>query len=168
MKIKNYLNIALILVALLPLSCNNSTENQEAAETTEIAAPDPSQARAEIEAVETAWAEAINTKNLEAMMELYADDAVSMPNDAPTLVGKEAIRAYQEKDFASTQREGTISFETMDVFPMGDQVLEVGKSTFQHASGNKSTTGSYMALFEKRDGKYVCIREIYNEDQKEE
>ncbi|WP_373511824.1 SgcJ/EcaC family oxidoreductase, partial [Persicitalea sp.] len=164
----NYLNIVLILVALLTLSCNDSTEKQEAAETTEIAAPDPSQTRAEIEAVETAWAESINTKNLSAMMELYGDDAVSMPNNAPTLVGKEAIRAYQEQDFASNSREGTISFETMDVFSMGDQVLEVGKSTFQHASGDKATTGSYMALFEKRDGKYVCIREIYNEDQEEE
>ena len=28
-------------------------------------------------------------------------------------------------------------------------------------------TSKYMSLFEKRDGKYICIRDIYNNDKKE-
>ena len=36
-------------------------------------------------------------------------------------------------------------------------------------SGNDGTvtTGKYVSVFEKRDGKYICIRDIYNSDQKE-
>lgn len=54
----------------------------------------------------------------------------------------------------------------MDVFAAGDLVVETGKCTFKDASGAVIRTGKYLSLFEKRDGKYVCIRDIYNDDKK--
>ena len=56
-------------------------------------------------------------------------------------------------------------FESNKVFSEGNLVVETGKSTITSADG-KVLTGKYMILFEKRDGKYVCLREIYNNDQK--
>jgi len=131
------------------------------------AKPDLAQLRMEIQTVENAWADALNAKDMNAFMALYADDAVSMPNNAPTLTGKAAIQKSQEQEFATMPAGSTFSFETMDVFGDGNVVTEVGTTTIKDASGKISRTGKYFAVFEKRDGKYLCIREIYNSDKKE-
>ena len=55
----------------------------------------------------------------------------------------------------------------MDVYGSGDYVTEVGKTTIKDEKGNVTTTGKYMAIWEKRNGKWVCIRDINNEDAKE-
>jgi len=34
------------------------------------------------------------------------------------------------------------------------------------AAGKVTATGKYMAVWEKRDGKWLCIRDIGNEDAK--
>ncbi len=43
-------------------------------------------------------------------------------------------------------------------------VTEVGEATSSDASGKVATSGKYMAIREKRGGKYVCIRDISNDD----
>jgi ketosteroid isomerase-like protein len=127
--------------------------------------PDMAQIKSDIQAIENSWADALKKKDVAAVMSIFADDAISMPNNEPLLMGKAAIQKSQEAGFAKTKGEQTFVFETTEVFSEGNQVLEIGKSTMTDAAG-KVTTGKYMALFEKRDGKYVCIREIYNDDQK--
>jgi len=130
------------------------------------AAPDMAQIKAEIQAAETAWAAAMNARDVNALMALYTDDAVSMGDDAPMLVGKAAIQAAQEADFKTMPAGQTFTFETMDVFGDGNVVTETGKTTYKDAAGKVTGTGKYMAVWEKRDGKYLCIREIYNSDKK--
>ena len=46
----------------------------------------------QIREASTAWDEAFNAADLEQLMTLYADDAVSMPPGLATLEGKTAIR----------------------------------------------------------------------------
>ena len=60
-----------------------------------------------------------------------------------------------------------IAFEIADVFGDENQVTEVGKSIVKDSTGKVTYTGKYMAIWEKRDGKYVCIRDIGNDDAKE-
>ena len=134
--------------------------------TSETTKNDMSQVRAEISAVEKEWADALNKKDINALMALYADDAASMQDGAPTLTGKAAIQAQQEKDFTATDRYTSISFETKDVFGNPDEVTEVGTSSMKDATGKAIGTGKYMAVYQKKDGKYKCIREIYNKDSK--
>ena len=52
-------------------------------------------ARAEegAKSVDAAWVKAANANDLEALVALYADDAVMYPPDAPEAEGKSAIRA---------------------------------------------------------------------------
>jgi uncharacterized protein (TIGR02246 family) len=130
------------------------------------AAPDLAKIRTEIQAMENAYAVAMNAKDAAAVVVYYADDAVSLSNNAPILTGKEAILNDTKKQIESDTSKTTASFEVMDVFAAGDLVVETGKSTFKDASGAVLRTGKYMSLFEKRDGKYVCIRDIYNDDKK--
>ena len=117
-------------------------------------------------AIENAWAAAQNAKDINALMAMYADDAVSMPDGEPMLTGKAAIKKKQEADFAKPSKYASIAFETMDVYAQGDVVTEVGKTMYKDAAGKTAGAGKYMAVYEKRDGKYLCIREIYNQDSK--
>jgi uncharacterized protein (TIGR02246 family) len=153
---------------LLVSSCNNEAKQTtpQAVATTETAKPDLAQIRTEIQAIENEWAAAQNAKDINKLMALYADDAVSMPDGAPTLSGKAAIRAQQEKDFAGAPTYASIAFETQDVYGDGNVVTEVGKTIYKDANGKAIRNGKYMAVFEKRNGKYLCIREIYNKDFK--
>ena len=149
-------------------SCNEGTKEDTpiVASTMETAKPDMSQIRSEIQAIETQWAAAQNAKDINALMALYADDAVSMPDGSPSLSGKAAIQAQQEKDFAAPATYASVAFETTDVYAQGDVVTEVGKTAYKDAEGKTTGGGKYIAVFEKRDGKWLCIREIYNKDSK--
>jgi uncharacterized protein (TIGR02246 family) len=159
-----------IAFSTFAIGCNNEVKEaapKETAPAAEVAAkPDLAQIRTEIQALENEWAEALNKKDIEKLMSFYADDIVSMPNETPMVSGKAAVRKQQETELANAKTPITFSFETVDVFSEGVQVLELGKTTRKDATGKVASTGKYMALFEKRDGKYVCIREMYNEDQK--
>lgn len=128
-------------------------------------APDLAKIRTEIQGMENAFAEAWNARNAAAVVAYYADDAVSLADKSPILTGKEAILKRQEEQFASDTTKMTVSFEVMDIYATGDLVVETGKSTFKDASGAVVLTGKYMSLFEKRNGKYLCIRDCYNEDK---
>ncbi len=132
----------------------------------ETAKPDLAQIRTEIAAIETAWAAALNAKDINALMAMYAEDAQSMQDGAPTLSGKSAIQQQQEKDFAKPPMYSSIAFETTDVYAQGDFATEIGKSMFKDATGKITGTGKYVAVFQKKDGKYLCVREIYNRDSK--
>ena len=149
-------------------SCNEpaKTETTPTIVKSETVAPDMSQVRAAIEKIEEDWAAALNKKDLDALMALYADDAISMQNDGPSLKGKAAIREQQEKDFAAPPRYASISFQTQDIYGSADEITEVGTSEEKDAAGKITRTGKYMAIYQKRDGKYLCIREIYNRDAK--
>ena len=165
---KTMLLIAYASCVLLFASCKEDEKKETAAATTvtEPAKADIAQIRSEIVAIETAWAAAQNAKDVNALMAMYADDAVSMPDGEPMLTGKAAIKKKQEADFAKPSKYASIAFETMDVYAQGDVVTEVGKTMYKDAAGKTAGAGKYMAVYEKRDGKYLCIREIYNQDSK--
>lgn len=126
---------------------------------------DLAQIKSEIQQVENAWATALNTKDIDALMALYADGAVSMVNNGPTLTGKDAIRKYQVEQWKSNPALGNFSFETTEVYSNGNTVTDIGISTIKNEGGKVVGTGKYVCIWEKRDGKYLCSREIYNEDQ---
>jgi uncharacterized protein (TIGR02246 family) len=147
---------------LLITSCKPAVESTAV----EAEAPkvDMAQVKAEIQAVETAWATAQNAKDINALMSLYADDAISMADAAPSLNGKDAIKAWQEAEFAKAPT-GLNSFYTVqDIYGDGETVTEVGTSVTKDASEAVVRTGKYVAIWKKMDGKYLCIREIYNND----
>lgn len=154
------------LAFIMFIACTDQKNEESAMVQSEAPKTDMSAVKSEIQAIENAWADALNKKDINALMALYADDAITMQDGAPTLRGKAAIQAQQEKDFAAPPRYATISFQTQDVFGTPEEVTEVGTTSEKDASGKETGTGKYMAVFVKKDGKYLCIREIYNRDSK--
>ena len=165
---KIILLVTYVSCVLLFASCQEAEKKETPAEVTvaEPSKPDLTQIRSEIVAIETAWAAAQNAKDVTALMALYAEDAVSMPDGEPMVTGKAAIQKKQEADFAKPSTYASIAFETLDVYAQGNVATEVGKTMYKDAAGKTTGGGKYIAVYEKRDGKYLCIREIYNKDSK--
>lgn len=119
--------------------------------------------KTEIQALETAWAAADNARDAKAIAAFYADDAVILSNNRPMLSGKEAIQKDIEEGMAKRVKGATIAYDIVDVFGDENTVTEVGKITTKDSTGRVTYTGKYMAIWQKRDGKYVCIRDISND-----
>ena len=161
--------LCLVLCALT-IGCNSpATDNAaNAANPTEqvAAKPDMAVLKAAIQALETQWATADNARDANAIAAFYADDAVSMANNAPMLVGKAAILKDVQASLAKRLKGANTAYTVMDVFGDENTVTEVGKTTRNDASGKVISTGKYMAIWEKRGGKLLCIRDISNDDVK--
>jgi len=169
MKKTNYSGIATVLVALCLFVIGCSAPAPKPVETPVVVEtkPDMAAVKAEIQALENAWAAADNARDANAVATFYADDAHSMSNDKPTIVGKAAILEDMHAGLAKKAVGTTVVYKTQEVFGDENTVTELGISTVTDAAGKVILTGKYMAVWEKRDGKYICIRDIYNNDVKE-
>ncbi|NUY81472.1 nuclear transport factor 2 family protein [Flavobacterium sp. MAH-1] len=146
-------------IALLA-SCTSPSERSEisSAETDEI--------RDEIQKLENAYAIAVNDNNTSAIMNYYAEDAVSYNSDGPPLKGKNAIRSDIRKLSSEFPKTAKIYFTVQEVLPSGDkfQVVEIGRYEIKDDAGIAFGSGNYFSLFEKRGGKYLCIRDMQTPD----
>jgi ketosteroid isomerase-like protein len=158
MRTKN-LNFLIFLTFILILSCQ--------APITEAPAIDLDAVKAEIQTMEDAYAVAQNAKDADGVVAYYSDDAQSLGPDKPTLVGKETILMTTKDDMAKDSTNNTTRFEVLDLWASGNLAVEVGRSINTSPDG-KISYGKYISIFEKREGKYICIRDIYNDDQPEE
>lgn len=159
---KNKILIGGLLMAFLTLSiaCNQKKEEPAVAP-----AIDKEQIKTEIQAIENAFAEVYNTRNIDAVT-YYADDATSYFDGKAPIVGKDAIHQSMKEELVGFAKGDKISFETKEVYVAnnGDHVMEIGAYKFVDSTGTKLRSGNYFSLFEKRDGKYLCIRDMGNSD----
>lgn len=172
MNMKPYFQIGTACIALSLFLVACSPDPKEATTPEEIVAPvaaepDMSAIKTEIQALETAWSTAENSGDVAALLAFYSEDAVSMGSGSPMAVGKAAIQKEIEKGMASRPVGTTVSYEVLDVFGDENTITEVGKTTRMDAAGKVISSGKYMAIWEKRDGKYICVRDISNSDSKE-
>lgn len=165
MKTNRFTSVPAAFAALILFVAGCNAPAKTDTTTAEAAKPDMAAVKTEIQAIETEWANATTAKDMDKVMSFYADDAVEMNDDEPMQVGKAAIKQALAKTMATRKAGTTVSFETMDVFGDGNVVTEVGKTTTKDAAGNVVSGGKYVGIFEKRDGKFLCIRDINNEDQ---
>jgi len=161
MKNLRFLWVLLAPVVFLIPSC------KEAGTSADVAVINMDSVKAEITALENAFATASNAKDVDGVAAYYADDAHSLAPGEPTWVGKDAIKEGLKREMADDTTGSTIAFVTTGVWAYGDYATETGTSTVSDKSGKVVHTGKYMTLFEKRNGKYVAIRDIWNSDAKE-
>ncbi len=120
--------------------------------------------KAQITMLEDGYAKASNAKDVDGVATYYANDAESMANNEPTRVGMDAIKAGIKREMDADTSGSTIAFATTGVWAEGKYATETGTITVTDKDGKVKTTGKYMTLFELRDGKYVAIRDIWNDD----
>ena len=170
MKKMNFFKLAMlgIAISIFTIGCNSQPDKKTEMEPAITAEPeakaDMASIKAEIQRLENDWATADNSRNASAIAAFYSDDAISMSNNAPMIVGKAAIQKETAESLAKRAQGETVAYETLEVFGDGNTVTEIGTAITKDASGKVIRTGKYMAIWEKRNGKYICIRDIYNSD----
>ena len=150
--------ISLFLMLSIMISCNQKTETSTAATV------DKEQIKKEIQAKEDEFAATYNAREIKDIG-YYADDATSFFQNMPALIGKEAIVEFLKNDLMAAN-SNKISFKTDEVFVSndGNQVVEVGYFKVVDSTNTTVNKGNYMSLFEKRNGKYVCVRDMSASD----
>jgi uncharacterized protein (TIGR02246 family) len=121
---------------------------------------------AAIKAVNVAWNKAYNAGDGAAVAALYADDAVlSAPGVAP-LRGTAAITAYYLKDAPATVANGitTADGDASDIGQSGDLAWQWGTYQNTNKAGAVVETGKFLSVFERRGGKWMIVRDMWNAD----
>lgn len=154
MKNKVLNSLVFLLFISMVIACNSTTE------TTTI---DKEQIKKEIQAREDEFANLYNSGEPKSIG-YYAEDAVTFYQNREPLIGKKAREEFFISDIASSTNK--ISFTTNEVFVSndGNLVVEIGSYRVVDSTQTAVNTGNYMSLFEKRDGKYVCLRDMSASD----
>ena len=159
---KNKMLINGIMFAVVSLAVACSPKHEESAAPPAV---DKEQVKKDIQARENEFAEVYNSGVLKNIG-YYADDAISFSQNKAPLIGKAAIVKYLVDGRDSSAAGIQITFVTNEVFPCtdGSQVVEIGYYKLVDSTNAVLNTGNYMVLFEKRDGKYVSIRDMSASD----
>ncbi|QBN18543.1 YybH family protein [Flavobacterium nackdongense] len=153
---------AFVFLTTLSISCNKKAE-----ETTAAPVVDKEQIKMEIQAIENTFAAHYNAKNTDSIT-YYADDAKSFFIGREPITGKDSIIEYLKKDMESLKKGVKISFTTTEVHVSNDgiNVTEIGQFKLVDSTNTTTGSGNYFSLFEKRNGKFVCIRDMAASDSK--
>ena len=144
-------------VITLMFACNAKKEEPP------VVVVDKEAIKKEIQAKEDEFAAAYNS-GIAKPIGYYADDATSFYQNRAPLVGKQAIVEFLKS--GSDTNSNKISFKTTEVFVSndGNQVVEIGYFKVVDSTNTAINTGNYMSLFEKRNGKYVSVRDMSASD----
>jgi uncharacterized protein (TIGR02246 family) len=108
---KNFCSMAAAILLVVGCSLHATTTASAAAQTS-AAATNPTD-EAAIKKVLASYETALNASNTEAVMSLYADDAVVLPQETPTVVGSRAVKEFYIGTFKAIKID--VKFQTAEV-----------------------------------------------------
>lgn len=157
MKNKILNRLVILTILTIVISCKPKTEEVTI---------DKEQIKIEIQAIENKMAELFNDRNLNSE-QYYAEDAISFSQNKPPVEGRLAIRKSIKEDLANFPNGYQIAFIVNEVHPSNDgiQVVEIGHYRVSDSTSTALYTGNFISVFEKREGKYVCVRDMSASDR---
>lgn len=149
---------ALVACLLLLASCTQPADEPRA----ERSADHPVQttasgedARAEIEAMNVLWTQHRNAGDFDALVALYAPDAIVLGPKA-TLRGRAAILADMQEDH-EPGAVGTVTSDRVVVSESGDLAYVFGQWTSGHGY-----SGDYISVLARQEGGWMWVTDSYN------
>jgi ketosteroid isomerase-like protein len=121
---------------------------------------------ARIRAGTKSWVESFNSGNAGAVTALYSEESVLMPPGAPMAHGTAAIKEAIAKEIAGAKKGGvTFALGTGDeVGVSGDMAWHAGAYFVLDKSGKPVEAGKYLEAWERKNGKWRIVRDIWNSD----
>lgn len=146
-----------LFVAALSLVLFNSASFAET--------PKADPARAPLEKLGAAFADAYNRGDTAAVAAMYSDDAMLFPPDSDLVQGRTAIEAAWKGARDSGMKD--LAFTVVDVHSNRDLAVEVGKADFKMQTANQaepsSHTVKYVVVWKRqKDGAWKLFRDIWN------
>ncbi len=134
---------------------------QEAAPAVDLAAE-----AAAVESVSMKWLEAARARDLDAVMTVFADNAVTFPDDGAANEGPAAIRAaIQEQWTGAPDAAFQWTTKSVRVSADGDMAWERGAYTYDPDGEGKAgaETGEYITVYEKIGGEWKVVADMGSE-----
>lgn len=116
--------------------------------------------KVEIQAMEDAYAAGEKAKDAAAVAAYYSEDAINYNRNKEPNSGRAAITENIANGMAKDTLGNYNVYKIVDLFAEGNTAVEIGSWTEFDTSGKELSHGNYMSYFEKRDGKYVCVRDM--------
>ncbi|MFN2432298.1 MAG: DUF4440 domain-containing protein [Gemmatimonadota bacterium] len=108
------------------------------------------------------WLAAVAAKDTAFIRNAYAEDARFMAPGAEAATGSEAIVGAWGQLFALPNVSLTFAPSALEVAAAGDMAYEVGtyQLTFDGEEGEVEDRGSYVVVWEKRNGEWKAVADI--------
>lgn len=147
-------------LALAPLTVTTAIAQNETA-----AAEQGSDAQA-IQTIHEEWADLIAEKDSAAIGALYAEDAVLMAPGEATVEGADAIAARWARQLTLDGFDFSLTPQQLVVSASGDLAHDRGSYDFAATlpQGAITDTGKYVLVWQKIDGEWKVIADIFNSD----
>jgi len=107
-----------------------------------------------------AWDAAFNSEDVDGVVELYANGAVSMPPGFLPLIGKPSIRADYEFLFSNFNLHHQTTVVQLEV--QGSMAVERGEYVMTDGTGAVVETGKHMITRHRINGSWLVVMEIWN------
>lgn len=120
-----------------------------------------------IKGISPVWFKSYNSGDANAIVALYAENAVLSPPGVPSAHGKTEIQEYFTKDVSASNEAGiTLNSDPSETEAnvSGNLGWEWGTFTVKDKSGFTVDQGKYVTVLEKKNGKWLIIRDIWNSD----
>lgn len=117
-------------------------------------------AAAAIASVNQVFMDCIRTLDHDRFVDLYTDDAVLLPNNAPPLLGHQGARQFFSALLAKGIAEVRLS--TIEVGLIGSDAWERGSSEVINQSGEIIGRGNYIVIWKKTPSGWKLHRDIMN------
>ena len=104
---------------------------------------------------------AFNAKQIDAIVELYSENSVFMPPNAPLLRGREPLREFYQDLIARTTN---LRLETDDVVGHGPLAYETGTYYLGYQDGAVRDRGKYVFIWRKTNDTWRTETTIWSSD----
>jgi len=126
-------------------------------------------AKQRIEALQDKWVQAVADRDVDTIVNLYAEDAWFLPSGSPPLQGHEEIRAWWVETLDDPPFE-SLTFGPVDIrfSAQGDLAVDVGssRSVVLNDQGEKrEQKGKYLVVWEKIDGEWKVVADAFNANE---
>lgn len=120
---------------------------------------DLANAKKEIEAANHELTELISKSDSVGMALAYSKDGALMPNNGPSVTGKDNITAF----WGAFVRGGLdVDLKTSEVWGDENFITEEGLYNIKSKDGKVLDNGKYIVLWKKEDGKWKLHRDLSN------
>ena len=120
-----------------------------------------------IEMLLKTYEKALNTNDIESILELYGRDPVFMPQHAPALVGREAVRAGYRQVFDTIKLN--VEFTIHEVEVLGDtawaRTSSAGRTRILSAGIEVKEGNNELFVFKRENGDWRIHRYLFSTTQ---
>jgi uncharacterized protein (TIGR02246 family) len=118
-----------------------------------------------IENLLKAYEAALNASDTEVVMALYGANPIFMPQNAPAMIGRDAVRKAYQQVFSTIKL--TVKFEIHEVDVLGDtawgRTTSEGNQKFLATGKDVAESNNELYVFKREDGSWRIHRYLFAE-----